>query len=346
MTPLLSIHCLTYNHAPFIRQTLDGFVMQKTNFPFEVLIHDDASTDGTADIIREYEAKYPDIIKPIYQTENQWNKGVSISKKYQFPRIKGKYVALCEGDDYWTDPLKLQKQVDFLESHPDCSICFHPVVVHWEDKSKPDSIYPTEKQLKGIKEFDLHELLNQNFIQTNSVVYRWRFHQDNLDLIPEKILPGDWFLHLLHAQVGKIVFLPEVMATYRRHQGGIWTGAGQEDGWFIKCGIPHIKFYKAVEKQFNVNKQSEIENMFVDILAAAINQKNNVFFQDVIDNNKNIWNKISASKFCSFQKWLFLIISKIPFLPQKKKIKHKLKQVSKIVMIKNNMKTLSEVPDK
>jgi len=93
--------------------------MQKTNFPVEILIHDDASTDGTADIIREYEAQYPDIIKPIYQTENQYSKGIKISQVYQFPRAKGKYIALCEGDDYWIDPYKLQKQVDFLEANPE-----------------------------------------------------------------------------------------------------------------------------------------------------------------------------------------------------------------------------------
>ena len=100
--PLVSICCITYNHAPYIRQCLDGFMMQQTNFTFEVLIHDDASTDGTADIIREYESKYPDIIKPIYQTENQYSKGVKVSATFNFPRAKGKYIAMCEGDDYWT----------------------------------------------------------------------------------------------------------------------------------------------------------------------------------------------------------------------------------------------------
>ena len=119
MSTLLSIDVITYNHAKFIRKCLDSILMQKTNFSFEVLIHDDASTDGTADIIREYEAKYPDIIKPIYQTENQWQKNIGISKNFQHPRIHGKYVALCEGDDYWTDENKLQKQVDFLEKHPE-----------------------------------------------------------------------------------------------------------------------------------------------------------------------------------------------------------------------------------
>ena len=112
---MVSICCITYNHAPFIRQCLDGFIMQKTDFAFEVLIHDDASTDGTEEIIREYEARYPEIIKPLYEVENQWIKGRRGSKVFNFPRAQGKYIALCEGDDYWTDPFKLQKQVDFGE---------------------------------------------------------------------------------------------------------------------------------------------------------------------------------------------------------------------------------------
>ncbi|MDR2410234.1 MAG: glycosyltransferase [Bacteroidales bacterium] len=123
MEPLVSVDCTTYNHATYIRQCLDGFVMQKTNFPIEIIVHDDASTDGTADIIREYEAKYPNLIKPIYQSENQYSKGVNVWYTYVRPMMKGKYIAFCNGDDYWTDPLKLQKQVDFLESHSEYSLC-------------------------------------------------------------------------------------------------------------------------------------------------------------------------------------------------------------------------------
>src|SRR5690625_3999133 len=100
---IVSISCITYNQSSYIRQCLDGFLMQKCNFKFEVLIHDDASTDNTADIIKEYQAKYPDIIKPIYQAENQYSKGVrGINIRFNFPRAQGKYIALCEGDDYWT----------------------------------------------------------------------------------------------------------------------------------------------------------------------------------------------------------------------------------------------------
>ncbi len=115
--PLVSISCITYDHEPFIRDALEGFLMQKTTFPIEILIHDDASTDGTAEIIRDYEKRYPELIFPIYQTENQHAKGVKISSTYQFPRARGKYIALCEGDDYWADPLKLQKLVNFLDEY-------------------------------------------------------------------------------------------------------------------------------------------------------------------------------------------------------------------------------------
>lgn len=122
--PLVSVRCITYNHEPYIAQAIDGFLMQKTDFPFEVIIHDDASTDKTADIIREYERKYPLIIKPIYQTENQYSKRNGSIAKAIDPKLKGKYIAFCEGDDYWIDPNKLQMQVDFLEKKLEHRMCY------------------------------------------------------------------------------------------------------------------------------------------------------------------------------------------------------------------------------
>ena len=126
--PLVAIHCMVYNHAPFLRECFDGFVMQQTTFPFVAIVHDDASTDGSADIIREYEAKYPHIFKPIYQMVNQHSiPGVSVVQTINnaIQETGAKYIAMCEGDDYWTDPLKLQKQVDFLESNLEYSFCCH-----------------------------------------------------------------------------------------------------------------------------------------------------------------------------------------------------------------------------
>ena len=126
-TPLVSICCLTFNHEAFIRECLDGFLMQQTSFGVEILIHDDASTDNTADIIREYEAKYPDRIFPLYENENKYSHGYKgrMDIVFNYARARGKYIASCEGDDYWTDPLKLQKQVNFMEEHPEYSVCFH-----------------------------------------------------------------------------------------------------------------------------------------------------------------------------------------------------------------------------
>src|SRR5690606_29817302 len=118
-SPIVSIICYAYNHEKYIKDALNGFVMQKTEFPFEIIIHDDASSDKTADIIREFEREYPHILKPIYQTINQYSIEKGKVTRICYEAAKGKYIALCEGDDYWTDPLKLQKQVDFMESNPE-----------------------------------------------------------------------------------------------------------------------------------------------------------------------------------------------------------------------------------
>ena len=122
--PLVSVCCVTYNHASYIKKAIDSFLMQETDFPFEILIHDDSSTDGTTDIVMEYAEKYPGIIKPIIQTENQLSKGGLICPRLVFPKTLGKYIALCDGDDYWTDKTKLQKQVSFLENNSDYVITY------------------------------------------------------------------------------------------------------------------------------------------------------------------------------------------------------------------------------
>ncbi len=221
-TPLVSIACITYNQSKYVREALESLLMQKINSPIEIIIHDDASTDGTAQIIKEYELKYPDLIIPIYQIENQYSKGVRrILKTFVFPRVRGKYIALCEGDDYWTDPYKLQKQVDFLESHPECVICFHNVVAVHYDKSQPDHIMcsPDQKAISTIE-----DLLLQNFIPTCSVMFRNHLVIE----FPEwyfEIMQGDYPLYILLAQYGHVGYIDEVMANYRHHFQGIWSGA-------------------------------------------------------------------------------------------------------------------------
>ena len=134
MNIIVSISCVTYNHAPYIRQCLDGFLAQECNFQYEILIHDDASIDGTQEIIKEYAAKHPDIFKPMLQTINQYSQSVrGMNATFNLPRVKGKYIALCEVDDYWTDPFKLQKQVDFLENNDDYVACQHHRIILDQD---------------------------------------------------------------------------------------------------------------------------------------------------------------------------------------------------------------------
>jgi len=219
---LVSICCITFNHDKFIKECLEGFIKQKTNFNYEVLIYDDASTDNNAYIIKEYEKIYPNIIKPIYQKENQFSKGVSLSLTYNFPRAQGKYIAMCEGDDYWTDPLKLQKQVDFLEGNPEYGICFHNVKIFDQANQKliEDTITRDVEETT-----DINELAKGNYIHTPSVMLRNDF------TIPKwfkKSPVGDWSLYMLAIKDRKIKKLEDIMTVYRVHDTSIWSGLSQE----------------------------------------------------------------------------------------------------------------------
>ncbi|GHU41949.1 hypothetical protein FACS1894190_10660 [Spirochaetia bacterium] len=277
-TPLVTIVCTTYNHEKFIRDALESFVTQKTNFPFQAIIADDCSTDKTPDIIREYEQQYPDIIKPIYRGQNigAMNNGIDT-----LSRAHSKYVISNEGDDYFTNPQKLQKQVDFLEVHPECSICFHPVEIIFEDNSRPIEIFPSPEHRFNKTLLSLGDILKHNFIQTNSCMYRWRFvNEDIQDVFPKDILPGDWYLHLLHTQTGCIGFIDEVMSVYRRHSGGMWYDSYKDlQGLFLKYGSNMLAFYDNVCKNIAPNPNDYLNNTllpaFEHIVNIYINHKRN-----------------------------------------------------------------------
>lgn len=210
--PLVSISCITYNHEPYIMQTLDGFLMQKTRFPFEVLIHDDASTDRTADIIREYEKKFPKIIKPIYQKENQYSKGNrAILASFVYPRAKGKYITLCEGDDYWIDENKLQKQVDFMEQNPDVGLTYSKVKMLNNKQNEFFSVWGKEKNCFA-------ELIQENQIPTLSVCMRKDILLQYIkDVAPDtkNWLMGDYPMWLYFIHVSKVKFFDEITGVYR-----------------------------------------------------------------------------------------------------------------------------------
>lgn len=229
-TPLVSVLTLAYNQAPYIRECLDGILMQKTNFAFELLIHDDASTDGTTDIIREYEAKYPYIIKPIYQTENQYTRGGKIMERFMYPRAKGKYIAMCEGDDYWTDPLKLQKQVDFMEANPDCSLCCHHIneYLQVENKFKPRE-YPYI--LKGNKKgafFNNNDRINNWYVDTLAILFRKDKLLSVMSNLSKYTKTVDIYLFYNLLKGSKGFYFRDTMAIYRKHLGGVWSGSNFE----------------------------------------------------------------------------------------------------------------------
>jgi glycosyltransferase involved in cell wall biosynthesis len=215
--PLLTIVCLAYNHERFIGATLDGFLAQQTSFPFEVVVHDDASTDGTAAIIRDYQARYPHIIRPIYQTQNQFSLGKPFSTEL-FARSRARYIAYCEGDDYWTDPRKLQIQVDFLESHPDYVMAYHDAYMF------NDSGIVRDVHLGGRyrRDASARELMQGRPLSTLTVCFRNLIGELPPELHGVEVLDICWW-SLLGAH-GKGKFLGEIRpAAYRVHEGGIFS---------------------------------------------------------------------------------------------------------------------------
>lgn len=228
---VVSICCLTYNHSPYIGQCIEGFLMQKCNFNFEVLIHDDASTDGTSEIIQKYQEKFPKIIKPIVQTENQWSNGKRLNIRFNFPRAQGKYIALCEGDDYWTDPLKLQRQVDFLENNPEYSlVCggFKSIntVTGEEEVIIKDIENAPDNTAKGF-DITLDRFFKQWLTKTLTLTFRKNMYNEAMLTKYKYIRDVHLYYHLL--KEGKGYYMKEVLGVYRIHRGGIFSEISEKE---------------------------------------------------------------------------------------------------------------------
>lgn len=222
-TPLVTVCCLAYNHEDTIEQTIEGVVNQKTNFAFELIVHDDASTDKTAEIIRSYAERYPEIIVPIIQKENQFFQ-CNLAKKYVNPKARGKYIAICEGDDYWTDPHKLQKQIDYMESHAECTMTFHAV-----QQLNSDGSFTTYYPLKKSGIVPTEEIIKRGgmFCPSVSLVIR----RDICEMWPEfrnvaRIY--DFPIQILSAINGEVYYMHDTMGVYRFAAKGSWTEAHEQ----------------------------------------------------------------------------------------------------------------------
>jgi len=216
----VSISCTTYNHSKYIRECLDGFLMQQCNFKFEVLIHDDASTDDTQEIIKEYQAKYPEIIKPILRKINLYSQGErEFNARFNVSRAEGKYIAMCEGDDYWIDPLKLQKQVSFLEANPTCSLVFTGCEIHKSNGEKKTIQYKIN-HLIDVNEY----LTNSYFMATASLLFKKEvFSEAKSEEWMSKAFAGDFILRYKALTIGKIGYVDSIAVVYNKGTEGSWS---------------------------------------------------------------------------------------------------------------------------
>lgn len=274
---VVSIDTLSYNHDKYISQCLDGLLKQRTNFAFEILVCDDASTDDTAKLIHEYEEKYPNIVVPLYQIENKYSKGIKMSATYQFPRAKGKYIAICEGDDYWIDENKLQMQVDFLENNPEYGMCYSKA------KQYNQSMQKFNKKSIGA-DFDGFEdlLKNGNRIPTLTTVYR----KDLLDKYEKEIQPsnkgwlmGDYPMWLYFSHESKVKFFDKVTAVYRVLENSASHSVDIEKQLEFSSSYYNISKYFAELYNFEI-PEFEKEKILFDIYFEYFKMSGKTIFLD------------------------------------------------------------------
>ncbi|MBK2297078.1 MULTISPECIES: glycosyltransferase family 2 protein [Francisella] len=309
--PLLSVYCATYNHEKYISQAIDSFLMQETDFPFEIIINDDCSKDNTAKIVSEYYAKYPNIIRPIFQTENQNSIGLTPFVDIMMPISKGRYIATCEGDDYWTDPLKLQKQVDFLESHPNFMGCVHATRIVEEYEETLD-IIPHNAHKADVFTFENYSKA-ECYFHTSSCVYRYESKYKSQVDEYFKYACGDWYFSMVFSSFGPIKYIDEVMSVYRIHGQGMWSTKAKDDKEFANI-LLCIKAADVFPEKYQQNFYEIILNsikcnsMNVDklseFLMGHLNSENiqkimRVLLKAIGDMQSNISKHISTIKECN-----------------------------------------------
>ncbi len=272
----LSVVTLSYNQADFIAQNIESVFAQKTDFPIQHIISDDNSTDGTQEIILDYAARHAHIIPILHKQRSFAAQGI----RDAFDMARTKYVALCDGDDYFSDPEKLQIQADFLDANPSCALCFHIAHVVFENDKTKERFYPRLEDLpRGMHQFYyLSDLIKGNFMQTNSVMYRWRFAQDVPGWLRTDLQQSDWYWHLLHAEQGKIGFINKVMSVYRRHQNGVyWLAETNRLAHRARVGKSEIAMYQALINHFGQKYEAVfldlINGVFADCLLFDSNQQ-------------------------------------------------------------------------
>jgi glycosyltransferase involved in cell wall biosynthesis len=251
---MVSVCMITYNHEKYIREAIEGVLMQKADFIIELIIGEDFSTDNTRIICQEYSAKHPDKIRLLASDKNL---GMMPNFVRTTEACIGKYIALCDGDDYWTDPNKLKKQVDFLQENEDFVICHHNMQVIYENNTRAPHLSnsPGQKDISTIE-----DLARLYFIYTASSIYRNGLIKKLPEIFHHSTL-GDYFLYMLIAQYGRIKYFPDVMGVYRVHENGIWSKLSEDIKTEnqLKLLSELIKYFKTNESVCNNLKIRYIE---------------------------------------------------------------------------------------
>ena len=305
--PLVSICCSTYNHENYIAQTLEGFLMQKCNFPVEILINEDCSTDKTASIIKEYEKQFPDVIKPVYQKENQYSKGVKPITKLLFPRVTGKYIAICEGDDYWTDPYKLQKQVDFLETNVEYGMVYTEFNRLNQKSGEIES--NVFHNILGLKENTFENfIINTWFLATFTWVFKSEFLAFSQEFINKEFNIGDLPLLLTISANSKVGFINETMGVYRVLANSASHSRDKKFNYNFRKKVYNIQTYYA--DRYNISDKVR--------LAIDIKYYQTIYIRAIIWNDtllaKKAYKLLKLQKNLSVKYLIFYHLCKVGFV--------------------------------
>lgn len=327
--PVVSICCIAYNHELYIEDTLKGFLIQETDFPFEILIHDDASTDRTADIIRAYQIKYPKLIKSIYQTENQYSKGLKINSTFNFPRVKGGYIALCEGDDYWISPEKLHMQNEFMKQNSGCSMCFHRGQLEHHLNLGVRGVVSTCFGSTGVLENKGLFFEGGSSVPTASMLFKSNIIH-NLPVFFENAPVGDMPLKLLCSLYGNIGYIDSIMCVRRLGVQGSWNERTRlnikKQNDYLEAMIVMLKeFNKYTEGRWNIDLDEKCAIYATQINRIGISPKIKIKkeypdFYNSLNFRQNFILSLKSLKILGFlERVLSSTRSRLPVLKNKKR---------------------------
>lgn len=316
--PVVSICCITYNHEPYIEDALEGFLMQETDFPFEILIHDDASLDKTARIINLYQKKYPNIIKPVIQEENQYSKGIDVNRIFNINRAKAKYIALCEGDDYWVSENKLYFQKNAMEEAA-VHMSFHQASSLMSDGKLLESKLDYDEKI-----YSVNDLINVDFhfVQTNTIM----FVKTSLSNIHESIFNkspiGDVLVKIATSLNTGALCINENFSVYRVQALGSWTSKNKEDNVFLGFVEVMLNTIDDLDKYFNYKFNKEFEIYKVKFIKVLI-ERTELDKKKKTKLIKKYWNNLdfkSKVKFYLFSSPIFVSVINLFYYLKKLKI--------------------------